>query len=86
MLLVCEQVTEIKAELAMLKTYLLASDVPTDDPIIQDQARVERLVFDHLLKIKKRLRGLATTPTKATEAFATKLSKLELPTFHGDIL
>ena len=48
-----EQVTEIKAELAMLKTYLLASDVPTDDPIMQDQARVERLVFDHLLKIKE---------------------------------
>ena len=81
-----EQVIKIKAELAMLKTSLLASDVPTDDPIMQDQTLGERVVFGHLLKIKKHLRGLATTPTKATEAFATKLPKLELPTFHGDIL
>ena len=81
-----EQVTEIKAELSMLKTSLMASDVPTDNPIMQDQARVEMVLFDHLLKIKKHLRGLVTTPTKTTEDFATKLPKLKLPTFHGDIL
>ena len=36
--------------------------------------------------IKKRLCALTTTPTKASEATAAKLPKLELPTFHGDIL
>ena len=81
-----EQVTEVKSELAALKTSLLASDVPTDDLIMQDQAQVEKIVFDHLLTIKKRLRALAATSTKATEASTTKLPKLELPMFHGDIL
>lgn len=81
-----EQVIEVKTELATLKTSLLASDVPTDDAIMQDQTRVEKVVFDHLLKIKKRLRALAATSTKTSEASATKLPKLELPTFHGDIL
>ena len=76
---------EVKSELAALKTSLLASDIPIDDVIMQDQARLEKVVFDHLLKIKKRLRTLADTSSKATEASATKLPKLEL-LFHGDIL
>ena len=48
-----EQVNEVKTELTTLKTSLLASDVPTNDSIMQDQARMEKVVFDHLLKIKK---------------------------------
>ena len=78
--------TEVKTELALLKTSLLASDIPTDDPIMQDHAWAEKVVFDHLLKIKKCHRALAATSTKANEASTTKLPKLELPTFHGDIL
>ena len=47
---------------------------------------MDKAAFDCLLKIKKRLRTLATTSTKASEPTATKLPKLELPTFHGDML
>ena len=81
-----DQVTEVKTELATLKTSLLTSDAATSDPIMQDHSRVEKLAFDCLLKIKKRLRTVATPSTKVNEATATKLPKLELPTFHGDII
>ena len=77
---------EVKTELITLKTTLLTSDLSTDNSIVRDQARMEKVVFDHLLKIKKRLRALTAISTKATEASATKLPKLDLPTFHGDIL
>ena len=58
---------------------------------MQSQARVDKAAFDCQLKIRKRLRTLTTTPAKSTEPkmseiTATKLPKLELPTFHGDIL
>ena len=81
-----DQVTEVETELATLKTSLLTSDAATSDPIMQDHSRVEKLAFDCLLQIKKRLRTVATPSTKVNEATATKLPKLELPTFHGDIL
>ena len=78
--------TEVKAEMTALESSLLNSYVPTDDPVMQNQARVDKAAFDCQLRIKKHLRALTTTPTKASEATATKLPKLELPTFHGDIL
>ena len=53
---------------------------------MRDQAQVDKAAFDCLLMIKKQLRVLTTTSTKVSEATATKLPKLELPTFHGDIL
>ena len=81
-----DQVTEIKAELTALESSLLNSDVPTDDPVMQNQAQVDKAAFDCQLRIKKHLHALITTPTKASETTATKLPKLEPPTFHGDIL
>ena len=47
-----EQVNEIKTELVTLKTMLLASNISTDDSLMQDQAQMEKVVFDQLLKIK----------------------------------
>ena len=81
-----DQVSEIKAELSAISTSLLSSDVPTDDPVMQTQARTDKAVFDCLLKVKKQLRVLIVNSTKPNEPIATKLPKLELPTFHGDIL
>ena len=81
-----DQVTQIKTELTALNASLLSSDVPAEDPIMHNQAQVDKAAFDCLLKIKKRLRALTPTPTKASETSTTKLPKLELPTFHGDIL
>lgn len=81
-----DQVTEIKAELTALESSLLNSEVPTDDPVMQNQAQVDKAAFDCQLRIKKCLRALITTPTKASETTTTKLPKLEVPTFHSDIL
>ena len=33
-----DQVTEVKAELTVLESPLLNSDVPTDDPVMRNQA------------------------------------------------
>ena len=86
-----DQVTEIKTELTAIVSSLLKSDIHTDDPVMQAQARVDKAAFDCQLVIRKRLRTLTATTAKSTEpkaseTIATKLPKLELPTFHGDIL
>ena len=51
-----------------------------------NQAQVNNAAFDCQLRIKKRLHVLITTSNKAIETTATKLPKLELLTFYGDIL
>ena len=81
---------EIKAELAKLRTSLLSSE--TEDAVMTDLTRVEKLSFDCLLIVKKRIRSIASTtataasPAGTSGSSTTKLPKLELPSFHGDIL
>ena len=41
-----DQVTEVKAELTAFESSLLNSDVPTDDHVMQNQARVDKAAFD----------------------------------------
>ena len=62
------------------------SDAAPDEPVMKDQARADKALFDCLLSIRKRLLSSATPHAVAGAATATKLPKLELPTFHGDIL
>lgn len=75
-----DQVVEVKDELS--KLTLLKSEVTPDDPLMQEQTRAEKAIFDCLL-IKKRLRSTTASPSTASEATVAKLPKLELPTFHG---
>ena len=56
------------------------------DPNMEDLARMDKAVFDCLLVIKKCLRSSVAFPATAGGSAVTKLPKLELPTFHGDIL
>lgn len=81
-----DQVTEVRGELSKLKMSLLNSKAAPGDPIMEDQAKAEKTVFDCLLGIKKCLRSIVASPAPASEATVTKLPKLELPAFHGDIL
>ena len=81
-----DQVVEIKKELSGVKTSLLKSDTTTEDPVMQDHTRTEQIAFECLLSIKKRLRSHTSSKTASSEATTTKLPKLELPTFYGDIL
>lgn len=81
-----DQVTEIKTGLSKLRMSLLNSEATPDDPVMQDQARADKAAFDCLLVIKKRLRSSISSPATASETTVTKLPKLELPTFNGDIL
>jgi len=69
-----------------LKESLLKSDTATEDPVMRDHVRADKALFDCLLNVKKRLRLSITPRPVASESTATKLPKLELPTFHGDIL
>ena len=78
--------TEVKKELSKLKTSLLNSVAEPGDPVMEDLARMDKAVFDCLLAIKKRLRSSVTSPATTGGSAVTKLPKLELPTFHGDIL
>ena len=78
--------TEVKKELSKLKTSLLNSVAEPGDPVMEDLARMDKAVFDCLLAIKKRLRSSVTSPANTGGSAVTKLPKLELPTFHGDIL
>ena len=82
-----DQTSKVKGELAKLKTSLLSSEAAPDDPVMRDLSRVEKLPSDCVLTIKKHLRTIASSATTASGATpVTKLPKLELPTFHGDIL
>ena len=47
-----DQVTEIKAELTALESFLLNSEVPTDDPVMQNQTKVDKAVFDCQLRTR----------------------------------
>lgn len=78
-----DQLVELRAELNELRDPLLTSEVTLDDPIVVEQSRADKKLFDCLVNIKKRLRSRTTSTTEAT---STKLPKLELPTFNGDIL
>ena len=54
---------------------------------MQTQAQVDKLAFECLFTIKKRLHSNTTDhATTGTETSVTKLPKLKVPTFHGDIL
>ena len=81
-----DQLIELKTELNMLKDTLLNSDASPEDSVMQDQASTDQALFKCLLSIKKRLHSATIPRTTASEATTTKLPKLELPTFHGDIL
>ena len=82
-----DQVTGLKGELDEINTTLLSSDVAADDPVMQAKAQVDKLVFECLLTIKKCLcSSTVTHVATSSETSATKLPKLEVPAFHGDIL
>ena len=81
-----DQLIELKTELNMLKDTLLNSDASPEDSVMQDQASTDWALFKCLLSIKKRLHSATSPRTTASEVTTTKLPKLELPTFHGDIL
>lgn len=82
-----DQITGLKGDLEEINTALLSSDVAADDPAMQAKAQVDKLVFECLLTIKKRLRSSTVTHVAtSSEISASKLPKLEVPAFHGDIL
>ena len=82
-----DRVSEIKTELNKLRTSLLVSDAGAD--VMTNLTTIDKLAFDSLLNIKKRMRSVASataaTPT-TSETASTKLPRLEMPSFHGDIL
>ncbi|XP_064396444.1 uncharacterized protein LOC135343372 [Halichondria panicea] len=81
-----DQMIEIKVELTKLNTSLLTSDAAPEDAVMRDLAKTERTVFTCIITIKKRLCSINAPAAMPSETSVTKLPKLELPTFQGDIL
>lgn len=79
-----DQMIEIKVELTQLNTSLLTSEAAFEDAVMRDLTKTVRTVFTCIIAIKKRLRSI--NAAMLSESSVTKLPKLGLPTFHGDIL
>lgn len=81
-----DQLVELKSELCRLKDDLLSSDASPEGLVMQNLTSTDKSLFKCLLAIKKRLRSAVTPRAAVSDTTTTKLPKLELPTFHGDIL
>ncbi len=80
-----DQMIEIKVELTQLNTSLLTSEAAFEDAVMRDLTKTERTVFTCIIAIKKCLRSINAPAAMLSESSVTKLPKLGLPTFHGDI-
>ena len=73
-----DRTSDIKAELAKLKTSLLSSEAAPGDTVMTDLSRIEKLAFDCLLAIKKRLRSINSSSRSVDhvdEASQTRAAK-----------
>ena len=64
---------------------LLPLDLDDSDELNVTVAKLEKLIFDCSLSLKKLLKN-RTTETSVSDSKGVKLPKLDVPTFNGDIL
>lgn len=84
-----EQMGDVKKELSDIYEEFVAVDLPDDHALVIRHADLEKLHFDCSHIIKKLLGSHASRTTKAAATPAdktSKLPKLDVPTFDGDIL
>ena len=82
-----ERLTEYKSQLNVLYDKLTGLDVKEDDELLDTYAELEAKLFDCARRIKKFLREATDCPkTGATGGVTTKIPKLDVPTFDGEIL
>ena len=84
-----EQMDDIKKEFSAIYEEFVAIDLPDDHILVTQHADLEKLHFDCSHLIKKLLSSHASHTTKATATSSdktSKLPKLDVPTFDGDVL
>ena len=84
-----EQMSDAKRELSTIYEELVAVDLPDDHALVTQHAGLEKLHFDCSHLIRKLLSSRASLYTKATATASdktSKLPKLDVPTFDGDVL
>ena len=82
-----ERLTEYKSQLNVLYDKLTGLDIKEDDELLATHAELEAKLFDCARRIKKFLREVTDcSKTGATGGVTTKIPKLDIPTFDGEIL
>ena len=85
-----EQLAQYKRELSTICDDLVALDLEDNDDLFKSYARLESLHFDYSHRVKKLLSAHSfrstTVTTAATDNKGSRLPKLDIPTFNGDVL
>ena len=84
-----EQMSDAKNELSTIYEQLITVDLPDDHALVTQHAALEKLHFDCSHFIRKLLSSHASRSTGATDTASdktSKLPKLDVPTFDGDVL
>ena len=82
-----EQVTDIKRELSSIYEELVVFDLPDDHTLVTQHTSLEKLQFDCSHLIKRLLSHcVVRSPSKVSNKVNSKLPKLDVPTFNGNVL
>ena len=84
-----EQLGDLKRELSAVYDELISLDLPDDHPLASQHAKLEKRRFDCSHRVKKLISSHASCSSGSAilESDKTsKLPKLDIPTFNGDIL
>lgn len=84
-----EHLSDQKKELSGIYEELITLDLPEDHTLIVKHVGLEKLLFTCSLQVKKLLGSCVAHSPKAATSFddrASKLPKLNVPTFDGDVL
>ena len=83
-----EQLSDFKAELSAIRQSVLALGVESTDELFTRVAKLDKQIFDAMLKLKELLYPSkeSTETISDSVSHGVRLPKLDVPTFDGDIL
>ena len=81
-----EQMGDIKKELSTIYEELVVVDLSDDHTLVTQHAGLEKIHFDCSHLIKKLLNSHSAKATATTSDKTSKLPKLDVPAFDGDVL
>ena len=85
-----EQLNDFKTELGSIRQAVLITGVESTDALFDTISKLDKGIFDAMLKLKKLLypnkESVDIPSDPSPTAHGVRLSKLDVPTFDGDIL
>ena len=82
-----QQLLGYKGELAVVNDKLFSLDLEDTDELVAQHTTLEGIVFAESLRLKELIAAATTTPAATrTDLKCSKLPKLDVPTFDGDLL